>query len=49
LKSRSQLIEDTIQEGRVEPDQAETADQDLGDWKKELSELKQVQNQIPDL
>ncbi|EMJ37364.1 hypothetical protein LEP1GSC079_2887 [Leptospira interrogans str. FPW1039] len=49
LESRIQLIEYTIQEGRLDPDQAETAYQDLGDWKKELSELKQVQNQIPDL
>lgn len=49
LESRIQLIEYTIQEGRLDPDQAETAYQDLGDWKKELLELKQVQNQIPDL
>ncbi|EKP06137.1 MULTISPECIES: hypothetical protein [Leptospira] len=48
LESRIQLIEYTIQEGRLESDQVETAYQDLEDWKKELSELKQVQSQIPD-
>ncbi|WP_082281495.1 hypothetical protein [Leptospira kirschneri] len=48
LESRIQLIEYTIQEGRLESDQVETAYQDLEDWKRELSELKQVQSQIPD-
>ncbi|UOG60603.1 hypothetical protein [Leptospira noguchii] len=48
LESRIQLIEYTIQEGRLESDQVETAYQDLEDWKKELLELKQVQSQIPD-
>ncbi|RHX82295.1 hypothetical protein [Leptospira yasudae] len=47
LESRIQLIEYTIQQGKLNPEQIGTANQDLIVWKKELSTLRQVQSQIP--
>ncbi|WP_061220989.1 hypothetical protein [Leptospira borgpetersenii] len=47
LESRIQLIEYTIEQKKLDSDQMEIAKQDLMDWKDELSELKQVQSQIP--
>ncbi|TGM08914.1 hypothetical protein EHQ76_02900 [Leptospira barantonii] len=47
LESRIQLIEYTIQQGKLNPDQVGTANQDLLVWKKELTDLRQVQSQIP--
>ncbi|EPG81348.1 hypothetical protein [Leptospira santarosai] len=47
LESRIQLVEYTIQQKKLDADQIEIATQDLIDWKGELSELKQVQSQIP--
>ncbi|AYV56040.1 hypothetical protein [Leptospira kmetyi] len=47
LESRIQLIEYTIQQGKLNPEQIGTANQDLLVWKKELTDLRQVQSQIP--
>ncbi|MBM9499271.1 hypothetical protein JWG44_03285 [Leptospira sp. 201903071] len=47
LESRIQLIEYTIQQGKLDPSQVGTANQDLALWKKELADLKQVQSLIP--
>ncbi|WP_078129082.1 hypothetical protein [Leptospira alexanderi] len=47
LESRIQLIEYTIEQEKLDSNQIEIAKQDLKDWKDELSELKQVQSQIP--
>ncbi|AXR62319.1 hypothetical protein [Leptospira mayottensis] len=47
LESRIQLIEYTIEQEKLDSNQIEIAKQDLIDWKDELSELKQVQSQIP--
>lgn len=47
LESRIQLIEYTIQQGKLSPDQIGIANQDLLVWKKELTDLRQVQSQIP--
>ncbi|TGK28082.1 hypothetical protein EHQ12_13410 [Leptospira gomenensis] len=47
LESRIQLIEYTIQQGKLDAAQIPTANQDLAIWKKELSQLKQVQSLIP--
>ncbi|WP_061222876.1 hypothetical protein [Leptospira weilii] len=47
LESRIQLIEYTIEQEKLDSDQIEIAKQDLIDLKDELSELKQVQSQIP--
>ncbi|TGL66073.1 hypothetical protein [Leptospira kmetyi] len=47
LESRIQLIEYTIQQGKLNPEQIGTANQDILVWKKELTDLRQVQSQIP--
>ncbi|MDV6234100.1 hypothetical protein CH379_000440 [Leptospira ellisii] len=47
LESRIQLIEYTIQQGKLDASQIPTANQDLAIWKKELAQLKQVQSLIP--
>ncbi|MBM9579114.1 hypothetical protein JWG45_18360 [Leptospira sp. 201903070] len=47
LESRIQLIEYTIQQGKLDPSQVGTANQDIAVWKKELADLKQVQSMIP--
>lgn len=47
LESRIQLIEYTIQQGKLDQSQVGTANRDLAVWKKELSDLKQVQSLIP--
>ncbi|XDD50325.1 hypothetical protein AB3N59_00435 [Leptospira sp. WS92.C1] len=47
LESRIQLIEYTIQQGKLDPSQIGTANRDLTIWKKELDQLRQVQSLIP--
>lgn len=47
LESRIQLVEYSIEKGRLPDDQREMADEDLARWKKELEDLRNVAGQIP--
>ena len=47
LESRIQLIEYSIENSGINGDQLTIARKDISDWKKELSQLQDVERRIP--